>query len=105
MTVPPAHRSGEERDAVPILSFVIPTYNRAALLTACLDALYGEQGAGIPFEVIIVDDGATDETVAVVQRAQARWGSALRLLQQENSGPAIARNRGVEAAQGELIVF
>jgi glycosyltransferase involved in cell wall biosynthesis len=90
------------------LSVVIPTYNRLPILRQCLQALEGQrleaplQG----YEVVVVDDGSTDATVAWLKQA----GSAgelphLRLIRQEHGGPAQGRNRGVEAARGDVIVF
>jgi glycosyltransferase involved in cell wall biosynthesis len=88
-----------------MVSFVIPTYNRAATLAECLAALDRERVCGIPFEVIVVDDGSSDGTIDEVRCMQERFSVPLRLLYQENRGPAIARNRGVAVAHGELIVF
>jgi len=79
------------------ISVVIPVYNGAGTLPACLQAL-GHQTCP-PSEVIVVDDGSTDSTAAVA----AQFGA--RLLSQEKSGPAAARNLGAKAACGTLILF
>lgn len=89
----------------PAVSFVIPTYNRANVLVECLAALEREGECDIPFEVIVVDDGSTDDTIEEVKKAQQGLALHLLLLSQENKGPAAARNRGVDAARAELIVF
>jgi glycosyltransferase involved in cell wall biosynthesis len=90
------------------LSVVIPTYNRLPILRQCLQALENQrlepplQG----YEVVVVDDGSTDATVAwLAQASSAGELPHLRLVQQEHGGPAQGRNRGVEAARGEVIVF
>jgi len=88
------------------LSVVIPTYNRLPILQKCLRALEQQQQAQplSGYEVVLVDDGSTDETVAWVQ-AQAAELSHVRLIQQDHGGPAEGRNRGVAAARGDVIVF
>ena len=90
------------------LSVVIPTYNRLPILRQCLQALERQrlepplQG----YEVVVVDDGSTDATLAwMAQACAAGELPHLRLVQQEHGGPALGRNRGVEAARGEVIVF
>lgn len=89
----------------PLVSFVVPTYNRADMLVRCLRAVDREGSSGIPFEVVVVDDGSDASTATQVRREQVSLAAPVQFLQQENSGPAAARNRGVEAAKGELIVF
>jgi glycosyltransferase involved in cell wall biosynthesis len=84
------------------LSVVIPTFNRRRVLVEVLAALDAQQGAP-PFEIVVVDDGSSDGTFAWLgERSPAR---PLRRLQQENRGPAAARNRGVAAAAGARIAF
>ncbi len=88
------------------LSVVIPTYNRLPILRKCLRALEAQrlEPPVDGFEVVLVDDGSTDETVAWLQE-NARELPHVRLIQQEHGGPAEGRNRGVDHARGDVIVF
>ena len=88
------------------LSVVIPTYNRLPILQKCLRALESQQLAEpiSGYEVVLVDDGSTDATVSWV-REQAQALPHVRLICQNHGGPAEGRNRGVEAASGDVIVF
>ncbi len=97
-----------ERTALVELSVVIPTYNRLEILRRALRLLAEEGEAfGAPHEVLLVDDGSTDGTADylagdTVPRAST---ARLRVISQENAGPARARNRGVQEAAGELVLF
>ncbi|MEB3265033.1 MAG: glycosyltransferase family 2 protein [Cyanobacteriota bacterium] len=88
------------------ISVVIPTYNRLPILRQCLRSLEQQQLAGpvASFEVVLVDDGSTDATVSWLQEHAGEFPH-LRLIQQDHGGPASGRNRGVEAAKGDVIVF
>lgn len=81
------------------ISVVVPTYNRAALLPATIDALLAQTSPAD--EIIVVDDGSRDATRAVVDG----YGRALNYLRIENSGELVARNTGVGVAKGDLIAF
>lgn len=83
-----------------LFSVIIPTRNRPEMLERCLTALDGQTIPRDDFEVIVVDDGGTAALDGVVAR-HAR----IRLLRQENRGPAVARNAGIAAARGEVIVL
>lgn len=88
------------------ISVVIPTYNRLPILQKCLLALE-QQVVAEPidhYEVVLVDDGSTDATVAWLAE-QAAALPHVRLIRQDHGGPALGRNRGVEAARGDVIVF
>lgn len=82
---------------MPKISVIVPAYNAAALLPACLAAL-GAQSRP-PDEVIVVDDGSTDGTAEAAKPYRAR------LLKISHGGPAAARNRGAVAATGEILLF
>jgi hypothetical protein len=92
---------------VPKISVVIPTCGRPQLLDRCLDALDAQSLDPSAFEIVVVDDGRSDVTRGHVEaRAQRRaGGSALRYLRPEGRGPAAARNRGWQAARGEIVAF
>lgn len=84
----------------PSISVVIPTYNRAHLVTRAIRSAQSETSEGD--EIIVVDDGSTDATSEVV----AELGDKkIRYLRQDNRGAGAARNLGVEAATGDLIAF
>ena len=82
----------------PRVSIIIPTYNRAALLTQAIESALAKTH---PVEVLVVDDGSTDETQKVV----AQFGNAVKYYWKENSGAGGARNLGIEKAQGEYFIF
>ncbi|HYM62098.1 MAG TPA: glycosyltransferase family 2 protein [Thermoanaerobaculia bacterium] len=94
--------------AVPSLYFsvVIPTYNRLGMLVRVLDALGAQDGAP-PFEVVIIDDGSTDETSNVVERnlAAGHYRFPITFRSQPNGGPGKARNHGVTLAKGRFVLF
>lgn len=81
------------------ISVIVPAYNAAETIGAALDSALGQTYA--PYEIIVIDDGSTDDTARVL----ARYRDRLVYLKQANSGPAAARNRGLERARGDLIAF
>src|ERR1700682_1849486 len=83
----------------PFISVVIPVYNAAPFLAETLASVFVQNYH--PLEVILVDDGSTDRSLAVAEA----WISPLRIRHQANAGPAAARNRGIEMAQGEYLAF
>jgi glycosyltransferase involved in cell wall biosynthesis len=82
-----------------LASVIIPTYNRADVVCRAIDSVLGQTYTN--HEVIVVDDGSTDET----QSKLRGYGDRIRVLTQENSGPSKARNRGIATACGEVIAF
>jgi GT2 family glycosyltransferase len=86
----------------PSFSVVIPTYQRCETLARVLDALAGQREAP-EFEVVVVDDGSADRTPELLQGYRPPY--PFRFRSQKNAGPAAARNRGVEEARGERILF
>ncbi|NES68247.1 MAG: glycosyltransferase family 2 protein [Okeania sp. SIO2D1] len=87
-------------------SVVIPTYNRKPILEKCLRALENQDYDRpiIDYEVIVVDDGSTDDTIPWLE-TEAKEFPHVRLFSQSHQGPAAARNLGVEQAKGDFIIF
>ncbi len=83
----------------PGISIIIPTYNSANYLTQAVDSVLAQEYA--PCELIVVDDGSTDETEAVLKP----YLNQIKYVRQENSGSAAARNRGLQLAAHEFILF
>lgn len=86
----------------PFVSIVIPAFNSAAFIAAAVDSLLA-QNVG-DWEAVIVDDGSTDDTALVAQRA-AGTDRRIRFVSQPNSGTAEARNTGAALAQAEWLLF
>lgn len=84
---------------VTSISVVIPTYNRAAYLPATVESVMAQSVQ--VHEILIVDDGSTDETERIVHS----FAGPIRYFQQRNRGPAAARNLGIREATGELIAL
>lgn len=81
------------------------TYNRAGLLARVLDACFDQTIAPDDYEVVVVDDGSTDETPAAIDAARRRASCAMTVVTQPNAGLARARNAGIARAGGERIIF
>lgn len=86
-------------------SVVIPTYNRREFLRQALVSLFAQTAPGTAYEVVVVDDGSTDGTDALVAGLTPGAPCRVAYLRQPNSGRARARNAGIRAAGGRLILF
>ena len=86
------------------ISVVVPTYNRKKLLEKSLISLFKQTYSKSKYEIIVVDDGSTDNTKNMIKNLQ-QDNKNLVYLQQENRGPAIAKNQGVLCSKGKIIVF
>lgn len=86
------------------ISIVIPTYNRLPILSKCLLALEQQDFSTETYEIVVVDDGSTDETISWLNQEAANLPH-VQLFQQNHLGAAAARNFGVDRAQGDKIIF
>jgi glycosyltransferase involved in cell wall biosynthesis len=87
------------RSKKPIVSVIIPTYNRGWILKEAIDSVLAQDFRD--FELIVVDDGSTDDTLRLLDS----YDQDLMVIRQPNRGVSAARNRGIAAAGGELIAF
>jgi glycosyltransferase involved in cell wall biosynthesis len=87
----------------PAVSVILPTYNRASFLPDALDSIRAQSFTD--WELIVVDDGSTDDTRAVIDRLASSLGSRLRYVYQSNRGAYAARNHGLDEAAGRYIAF
>ena len=92
-----------EQVALPSASIIIPTFNRRERLRRLLTGLAAEYRAGARFDAVVVDDGSTDGTDAMLAKLVTPF--PVQALQQDNAGPAAARNRAIAAATGEVMIF
>lgn len=90
---------------MPLVSIIIPTYNRAGLVVEAIGSV--AQQTFSDWELIVVDDGSTDQTRTAVIGSFRRSGrpASCRYLYQSNRGPGSARNLGIGQAQGQLLAF
>lgn len=86
----------------PKVSIIVPVFNAAPYLRACLDSIVGQTLSGK--EIICIDDGSTDASGSILADYAARFPE-IRLITQANSGAAAARNAGLSLAQGEYLSF
>ena len=84
---------------VPQVSVVIPTYNSATMVVQAVESVLSQTYHD--FEILVVDDGSTDNT----QQAIGRFGDLVRYFKQKNQGVSAARNAGIKQARGEYIAF
>lgn len=83
----------------PAVSIIVPTFNGGNRIAKCLDALK-QQKSVVSTEILVIDDGSTDNTVEIARQYQD-----IRVISQTNAGPASARNRGVLEARGAIVLF
>jgi glycosyltransferase involved in cell wall biosynthesis len=86
------------------ISVIIPTHNRSKILQECLQAIFRQDLEEKDYEVIVVDDGSSDNTSATVKNVKISHKN-LHYIRQENRGQGIARNTGVSRAKGQVVLF
>jgi glycosyltransferase involved in cell wall biosynthesis len=86
-------------DAQPLISVIIPSYNRSEYLTRSIGSVLIQKYK--PIEIIVIDDGSTDDTRLKLKK----YGDRIRMIAQSNLGPAAARNTGLKNASGSVIMF
>ena len=87
--------------AMPLVSVIVPTYNNAKLISDTLESILGQSYS--PLEVLVINDGSTDQTPEVVKRFSGH--ECLRIYTQSNQGDIAARNKGIELSHGNYIAF
>lgn len=85
----------------PLISIVTPTYNRANFLPEAIESVLSQDYEN--YELLIIDDGSTDNSKDVIEKYMD--SKKIRYLYQSNSGQSVARNRGIEEANGDFICF
>lgn len=85
-----------------LISIIVPTYNSAKYIKKCVESV--EKQSYSNWELLIIDDGSTDNTYEILKELEA-MDDRLHVFRQENKGPGIARNYGIDIAKGEYIVF
>lgn len=89
-----------------LLSFIVPLYNTPNYVVRCINSLLQSPLSAEEYEIVVVNDGSTDESRDVIVRLQEEHPNApIRLFDQENRGIGGARNRGMELAQGDYVWF
>ena len=86
----------------PAVSVIVPCYNAEAYLASCAESVFAQTEQS--WELLLVNDGSTDGTPALC-RALAEKDGRVRVIEQENAGVSAARNAGLNAAQGEYVLF
>lgn len=87
------------------ISIVIPTYNRVNKLKACLESISHQEEKDGLAEVVVVDDGSTDGTRSYLKESRRNLPFSLIYILADHAGPAAARNKGIDRATGDIVLF
>ncbi|MGM9737050.1 MAG: glycosyltransferase family 2 protein [Candidatus Cryptobacteroides sp.] len=85
-----------------MISIIVPVYNSASFLDKCISSVVSQTSRDI--EILLIDDGSTDGSGEICE-SWSKIDSRINVIHQDNSGVSAARNRGIEAARGEFIMF
>ncbi|HBX57096.1 glycosyltransferase family 2 protein [Pseudomonas sp. UBA2684] len=88
-----------------LISVVIPAYNYAKTLPRAVESVLTQLGADASAELLVIDDGSTDNTREVLERLQAEHIGRFRVIYKANGGPASVRNLGIEETRGRFLIF
>jgi glycosyltransferase involved in cell wall biosynthesis len=91
-----------DRDG-PLVSIIIPVYNKAAYVRETLESALGQTYPNI--EIVLVNDGSTDGSLAILEEFKSRYSDKIILIDQENGGVSKATNIGIQASRGDYIQF
>lgn len=86
----------------PLVSVIVPVYNRKATIFRCLDSILKQSYRNL--EVLVIDDGSDDGTSDIC-RSVSKTDACIKLFSQDNHGVSFSRNRGIAAATGKYVVF
>ncbi|MBU2258681.1 MAG: glycosyltransferase, partial [Candidatus Omnitrophica bacterium] len=95
----------QEMRGIYFVSIVIPSYNNSKFIVEAIKSIFNQSYPRDKFEIIIVDDGSTDDTRERVDGMRKSGSVSLRYFYQNNKGPAAARNLGIRNSRGEIIAF
>lgn len=84
------------------VSVIIPVYNVEKYLESCLESIKSQTFTD--YELILINDGSTDESVAIMRR-YAKTDARIRIISQSNRGVSAARNLGLSVAEGDYVLF
>ena len=90
-----------------MISFIVPAYNAKKTIKKCLESLLNQSNTKLDYEIIVVDDGSTDDTAELIKEkfGESLLNGKIRLYSKENGGIADTRNFGVSKASGDYIIF
>ena len=92
-----------KRKTAELISVIMPCYNTSAFIEQAIESVLGQDYPHI--ELIVIDDGSSDDSVAIAERLASLSPERITILSQENRGPYPARNLGLSAAKGEFVAF